>query len=97
MRPSVPVTNRSRWLGLRAIAVIGERSAAAPPETLNQLAQPLRSSERVEGMGSSVPVTNRSRCSGLRATAVIGEPSAAAPPETLNQLAQPLLASHHVE
>jgi hypothetical protein len=41
MRPSVPVTNRSRWSGLRAIGVIGEVSAAAPPETLNQLAQPL--------------------------------------------------------
>jgi hypothetical protein len=33
---------------LRAIGVIGDVSAAAPPETLNQLAQPLLWSHQVE-------------------------------------------------
>src|SRR5215210_7006440 len=39
MPPSVPVTKRSRWSGLRAITVTGDRRAAWPPETLNQPCQ----------------------------------------------------------
>ena len=48
MPPSVPVTNSSRLLGVRATAVIGEPSAAEPPETLNQFAQPPVASHQVE-------------------------------------------------
>jgi hypothetical protein len=48
MRPSVPVTNRSRWFGLRAIAVTVEPSAAMPPETLNQADQPPFASHQQE-------------------------------------------------
>src|SRR5947209_3923051 len=97
MRPSVPVTDRSRWFGLRATAVISDPSAAAPPETLNQADQPPLWSHQQEWMRPSVPVTNRSRWFGLRATAVIGDFSAAAPPETLNQADQPPLWSHQHE
>src|SRR5260370_1371502 len=97
MRPSVPVTNRSRWLGLRATAVIVEPSAAAPPETLNQLAQPLLASHQEEKMRPAVPTTNKSRSVGAPATAGIENSKGAAPPETLNELAQPLAASHQAE
>ena len=35
MRLSVPITNRSRWLEYRAIAVTGDPAEATPPETWN--------------------------------------------------------------
>ena len=76
----MPVTNKSRWLGVRATAVMGEPSAARPPETLNQLPQPPVASHEVEKIPPSAPVTNRSSWLGVRATAVIGDPSAAATP-----------------
>src|SRR5664280_2132108 len=62
MRLSSPTTNKSMWLGMRAIAVTGEPTEARPPATWNHdPAQPADWVHVVDMIRRSAAVVNRSR------------------------------------
>src|SRR5260221_548005 len=75
MAPSVPVTKRSRWSGLRATTDTGPPEFVVKAESIRMnVDQPVALPQYAEWMPPSAPATKRSRWSGLRATTDPGPP-----------------------